>query len=124
MTDNELRALIGHAKAGMAQANEICKEAAAREQAVNDLIPDVINALVSNNRIREEQAVKCASYLRDPVMTLQLMQKLAAHNNSVADETHRMGQPASSLTTKSASAGQTLASDDAYFGPLLGQSNF
>lgn len=123
MTDNELRALIGHAKAGMAQANQICKEAAAREQAVNDLIPDVINALVSNNRIREEQAVKCASYLRDPVMTLQLMQKLAAHNN-VADDTHRMGQPASTLTTKSASAGSALASDDAYFGPLFGSSNF
>lgn len=123
MTDNELRALIGHAKAGMAQANQICKEAAAREQAVNDLIPDVINALVSNNRIREEQAVKCASYLRDPVMTLQLMQKLAAHN-SVADDTHRMGQPASTLTTKSASAGSALASDDAYFGPLFGSSNF
>lgn len=110
----QISEIIACARAGMQKADTICKEAAAQRQEVNDMIPDVVDALVTNNRIRSEEREKCAEWLRDPVLSLKLMQKLAAHNNNF-ESSPRLGRP----TVKTASAKNSDA-DAAYFGTLLG----
>lgn len=110
----QISELIACARAGMQKADTICKEAAAQRSEINELVPDVVDALVINNRIRSEEREKCAEWLRDPVMSLKLMQKLAAHNNNF-ESSPRLGKPA----VKTASA-QTSDKDSAYFGTLLG----
>lgn len=90
--DNAFREWVGHGLAGMEKAAQIREADEARRIAVNSLIPEVIDSLVANDRIRANQVEKCAEYLSDPVATLQLMKKLAAHDNSGESRAHRMGK--------------------------------
>lgn len=77
------------ADTAMQKAAAAEKRAQAREAAVAERIPAVVDALVKYDRIRPEQAEKCAEMLRDPVQVLELMQKLAGHRN--AEEASRLG---------------------------------
>lgn len=62
------------------------KQAAAQVQktaAVNALIPDVVDALISNGRIAEELREKAAAQLKDHARTLEILASVAAHRNDV-----------------------------------------
>ena len=53
-------------------------------------IPDVVDALLRNERIQPSQQEKLAGMLHDPVKVLELMVKVADHRN--ADEVAKLGQ--------------------------------
>ena len=93
--------LIGHTHA---QFTKIAaeKEAAAKQAAAVDaLIPTVVAALLVNGRIEPHQQKAAAEALRDPVKTLEILLKTAAHRN---ESEEALGQPVPA-TTKAASAG-------------------
>ncbi len=86
--------------AAMQKAAAIEKTAAAKQAQVNKMIPQVVDALVANERITPAQREKVAAMLADPVKALDLLIKTAAHKN--AAEMAHLGSP-----VKQASANNT-----------------
>jgi hypothetical protein len=80
------------------------KEAAVREdelKKVAELIPVVVEALVKNDRIEPHQKQAATELLKNPLKTLEILAKTAAHRN--AEEVARLGTPVPSKNTKYAS---------------------
>ena len=97
--DQLIYELIGSAQAGMAKAAAIQQAQNQRQQEAEALIPQVINALVENQRIAPGEAIKVASWLRNPTAALQFMAEIAAHDNRMPSS--HIGRP-----VKTASAHQ------------------
>lgn len=82
-------------------------EKAARDQQVLEttrtkvaaLIPQVVDALVAGERIREDQREKAAKALADPVQALELLIKVAGHRNTGEQS---LGTPAGQAKTAGA----------------------
>lgn len=75
-----------------ALGEKVAADEAGREKlaaAVEERIPDVIASLVAHDRIGPGDREKVARILRDPVRTLDLIEKLAAHRA----EPTTMGDP-------------------------------
>src|SRR5690606_37053989 len=79
---------IGDAATAKAAALE--KAASDRQAKIDALIPKVAAALIENDRVRVDQEASLRSVLRDPVQTLQLLEKLAAHRTP--EELQRLGE--------------------------------
>lgn len=60
-----------------------------KQAQVNAIIPRVVEVMVANERILPSQQEKLAAMLADPVTTLELLMKVAAHRN--ADELAKLG---------------------------------
>jgi hypothetical protein len=77
----------------------------AQDQKVKALIPDCVEALISNGRVAPENREKLAAALTDPAKCVELLTKLAAHR--VEAET-QLGRPTTTQQpTKTASARNT-----------------
>jgi hypothetical protein len=64
---------------------------AVKRAAIEDAIPEVIAALVANDRIGDGEREKMARVLRDPEKTLRFIEKLAGHRSTT--ELHGIGTP-------------------------------
>lgn len=77
--------------AAMQKAAAIEKTAATKQAQISKMIPQVVDALVANERITPAQREKVAAMLADPVKALDLLIKTAAHKN--AAEMAHLGSP-------------------------------
>lgn len=75
----------------LAQAGEALEKQAAQQQACDELIPGVVDALASNGRIEPHEKEAAAAVLKDPVKALQLLTKVANHRNDA--EQLQLGKP-------------------------------
>jgi len=75
--------LISCAHEGMAKAAAIHAAKQQQDREVEAMIPNVLDALVTNRRIAPGETVKVAGWLRNQATTLQFLAELAAHDNSV-----------------------------------------
>ena len=94
----EERALLDYVTAVGALTEKVAASNAEQERqdavkraAVEDAIPDVIAALVANDRIGEGAREQMARVLRDPEKTLRFVEKLAGHRSSA--DLHGIGTP-------------------------------
>ena len=78
------------------------KAHAEKQAEVAALIPDAVQALIANDRIRGDQEKIAAERLADPAEALRLLIKVAAHRNE-AEGNARLGQGVSP-TEKTAAA--------------------
>lgn len=95
---------IGFSSAALekAAANEQAREQ--QMQKIAELIPGVVDALVSGERIEEGQREKAAKQLRDPVVALEILAKVAVHRNAAEMS---LGEPVpGNGQAKQASAGR------------------
>ncbi|MDO4568760.1 MAG: hypothetical protein Q4D38_00070 [Planctomycetia bacterium] len=72
-----LQDLIGHATAGMEKAANMRNEYNAKQAEVESIIPDVVDALVSNQFVGAGEGMKVAQMLRHHDTTLHLLEKVA-----------------------------------------------
>lgn len=94
---------IGYSSAALEKAAAEKAAWEAQQQKVAALIPAAVDALVSGERIEEDQRQKAAEALRDPVKALEILTKVAVHRNA---SERALGQPvAGDGKTKAASAG-------------------
>lgn len=85
----------------VAEAEKQAAAQAQRDAAVAALIPNVVESLVTNNRIPADLRDKAAEQLKDPVKTLEILSSVAAHRSDA--ELGHLGGPektASSRTGK------------------------
>lgn len=115
--------------AATAKAAALEKAAADRKAQIEALIPKVAAALIENDRVRVDQADGLRSALRDPVQTLQLLEKLAAHRTP--EELQRLGEAGADPTRAKAASqrssgyvgaqsSQPRASDAQFFQRIMG----
>lgn len=72
------------------QVSSSALEKAATDQATQEatqvkvaaLVPEVVNALVDGDRIKESEREKAAQILQDPVRALELLKNVATHSNA------------------------------------------
>jgi hypothetical protein len=82
------------------RAQDMIEKSAAEKTAAESLIPEVIDALVTNERIRDDQREVVREKLAgDPMAALELLREVAKHRN--AAEIGAIGTP---VSTKAASA--------------------
>lgn len=84
------------------------KQAAAHnelQKKVDEMIPNAVNALLSNGRLQSHQAKEAAVMLRDPVKALEILIKTAEHRND--EELAKLGSQVAAQT-KLASAKNSL----------------
>jgi hypothetical protein len=96
---------VSHAAMEKAAAAE--KQARQQQAAIADLIPKVVDAMVQHDRIQPTEREKLASLLQDPVETLRLMAKVAAHRTQA--ELARLGAGVADDRQKQASDSTTSA---------------
>ncbi len=89
--------------AALDAANVEFTKLAEQRKAADALIPDVVEALVKNERIEPSQREKAAEMLKDPVKVLQVLQKAADANNTTKPKA--LGAPAPGAE-KTAGAGR------------------
>jgi len=77
------------------------KEQQEKTAAITALIPSVVESLVQNERILPNQQEKLAEVLKDPVQTLDLLIKVAAHRtvDEVATLGHGVGEKTASANS-------------------------
>ena len=107
---------IGYSDAAMTKAATAEKAQMQTSEKLAHLIPDAIKACVENERIEAHQKEALAAALRDPVRTLELVIKLAAHKN--AAEMSRLGAP---VATKTAGYDPTNSLTSGYVGARDGR---
>lgn len=94
---------IGYSSAGLQKAAAALAAQEAQQQKAAGLIPAAVDALVSGERIDEDQREKAAAALADPVKCLEILTKVAVHRNA---SERALGQPVpGDGQTKTASAG-------------------
>jgi hypothetical protein len=94
---------IGYSSAALEKAAADIAAREAQQTKVAELIPTAVDALVSGERIDEEQREKAAEALADPVRCLEILTKVAVHRNA---SERALGQPvAGDGQTKTAGAG-------------------
>lgn len=91
------------------------KQQEEKKAAVAARIPEVVDALLRNERIQPSQQEKLAGLLEDPAKVLELMIKVADHRN--ADEVAKLGQGvAGSEKTAGAASDPSRSLTDPYVG--------
>lgn len=108
------------------QAEKQAAAQAQKEAAVAALIPDVIEALISNGRIPTELRDKAAEQLKDPVKTLEILASVAAHRTDA--ELAHLGTPEKSASSRNgkespyvgAITSEPRESDNLLMGRILG----
>lgn len=104
---------------GMEKAAAELKRHRTKQAEVDQLIPQVCEALIQHERVRPDQREKLAESLQDPTQVLQLMIKLAGHRNS--EELAKLGHGVdANAQTKTASANQP-GHYDSLTHPYVGQ---
>lgn len=99
---------IGFSDAAMTKAAAVLKTQEAAQEKLAHLIPEAVKACVDNERIESHQKEALAAALKDPVRTMELVIKLAAHKN--AAEMARLGTPVSAVKTASYDPAASLTS--------------
>jgi hypothetical protein len=87
---------IGYSDAAMTKAAAVLSERETQQEKIAKLIPEAVKACVDNERIDAQQKEAMASALQDPVRTMELVIKLAAHRNTA--EMSRIGAPVGEKT--------------------------
>jgi hypothetical protein len=82
---------IGYSDAAMSKAAAVLAERDEHHEKLARLIPEAVKACADNERIEPNQKEALAAALRDPVRTMELVIKLAAHRNGA--EMSRIGTP-------------------------------
>jgi len=120
----EAEAIVGFVAAAtpiLEDAEKAEKAAGLREAAVRKAVPAVVDTLAKAGYITNEQRVKAAESLRDPVKVLDTLQRIALSAAiKSAEEVRTLGSgstPKKDLapTTKSASAASAQSQADAQF---------
>jgi len=73
---------IGYSAAALEKAAAAMTQQEAQQQKVAEFIPTAIDALLSGERIDEDQREKAAAALADPVKALEILTKVAVHRNA------------------------------------------
>lgn len=107
---------IGYSDAAMTKAAAAEKAQVETSEKLANLIPEAVKACVENERIESHQKEALAAALQDPVRTMELVIKLAAHKN--AAEMARLGTP---VATKTASYDPTASLTSGYVGARDGR---
>ena len=107
---------IGFSDAAMTKAASVLTAQEAAQEKVARLIPEAVKACVENERIEAHQKEALAAALQDPVRTMELVIKLAAHKN--AAEMARLGTP---VATKTAGYDPTSSLTSGYVGARDGR---
>ncbi len=109
---------IGYSQAALQKAHQQLAEFKKTAAAVSAKIPQVVEALVANDRIDPSQREKAAQLLRDPETALEVLVEVAKHRNA---EEARLGSP----TQKTASAApRAHAIGQRYAGPSEADRRF
>ena len=87
---------IGYSDAAMTKAAAVIKEHEEHAEKLAHLIPEAVRACLENERIEPHQKEALAKALENPVRTMELVIKLAAHKN--AAEMARLGTPVATKT--------------------------
>lgn len=93
---------IACSHAALDKAHDFMQKQAAVSQQVEELIPEVVEALIKHERIDPSQREKAAALLRDPVQALKILIKTADVNQTIRPKS--MGAPHHSPTTRSATS--------------------
>ena len=107
---------IGYSDAAMTKAAAAEKAQGEYNEKLAHLIPEAVKACVENERIEAHQKEALAAALQDPVRTMELVIKLAAHKN--AAEMARLGTP---TVTKTAGYDPTSSLTSGYVGARDGR---
>lgn len=92
---------IGFSSAALDKAANHMQQTEQQRAKVAELIPAAVDALVSGERIDEDQREKAAEALSDPVKVLEILTKVAVHRNASESA---LGQPVGNGQTKTAGA--------------------
>lgn len=92
---------VGYSSAAMEKMAAELAAVEGQHEKCAALIPRVVDALVSGERITEDQREKAAQVLADPVQALEMLLKVAVHRNAGEQS---LGTPVDGQT-KQASAG-------------------
>lgn len=84
--------LIGYSQAALTKAHQRIQALEKQAAAAASKIPQVVEALVENERIDPTQREKAAQQLRDPARALEILMAVARHRN--AAELSHLGKPA------------------------------
>jgi hypothetical protein len=87
---------IGYSDAAMTKAAAVIKEREEQTEKLARLIPEAVKACLENERVEPHQKEALAKALENPVRTMELVIKLAAHKN--AAEMARLGTPVATKT--------------------------
>lgn len=87
---------IGYSDAAMTKAAAVIKEREEQTEKLARLIPEAVKACLENERVEPHQKEALAKALENPVRTMELVIKLAAHRN--AAEMARLGTPVATKT--------------------------
>lgn len=87
---------IGYSDAAMTKAAAVIKEREEQAEKLAHLIPEAVKVCLENERIEPHQKEALAKALENPVRTMELVIKLAAHKN--AAEMARLGTPVATKT--------------------------
>lgn len=93
--------MCGFTSAALEKAGAIVDQKAAQQVKLAEMAPRVAKALVDHGRIFPSQQKEAEQKLQDPVLALEILEKVAGHRND--DELGRLGSPDSG--EKVASAG-------------------
>lgn len=107
---NSIKEVIDYvecSQAALDAADKLVKEASSTKEKVASMIPAVLDALVTHERIDPKDREKCANLLKDPVKVLEILQKTADTNRTI-----RPRQLGHAVTEKKASD----ASQSSYVG--------
>lgn len=108
---------IGYSDAALTKAASVIKTQEEQAEKLAQLIPAAVKACVENERIEAHQKEALEKALHDPVRTMELVVKLAAHKN--AAEMSRLGTPVGE--TKQASYDPTTSLTSGYVGARDGR---
>ncbi len=97
---------IAWSSAALDKADKALAEKSAAEERVAELIPNVVESLLRNERIEEHEKDAATEMLQDPTKALEILEKVAEHRN--AAENGQLGTPDGQ--TKSASGWNSLTS--------------
>jgi len=98
---NVLEQVVNYIKCSDAIASRYQKEAATKQASddkVRGMIPDVVEALVKNQRLPGHLREKAASLLADPAKALEILINTANHRNQA--EAGQMGTPSGGTQKK------------------------
>lgn len=98
---------IGYSSAALEKAAAAMAQHEQQKAACAKLIPDVIAALLEDERIVPAQREKAAQVLADPVQALHLLIKVAKHRN--ARELSQLGEPVGGQTKTAGATGSDPA---------------
>lgn len=103
--------LIGYSQAALEKAHRRFRALDKQAAAIAEKIPQVVEALVENDRIDPRQREKAAQQLRDPVRALEILMAVAQHRN--AAELSHLGKP----VAKTAGPRRSVVVGERHYGP-------